>query len=103
MGRIRYIGSKARIVEKILDHCGLPNGGWFLDVFSGTGVVSREAAIRGWRIRANDHLLSASILTIAKILSVDDVPFLEFGGYQNAIKDLNYALPRPGFIYKEYT
>lgn len=104
MGRIRYIGSKARVAKQILDYIGSPqNPDRFFDVFAGTGIVSHEAAIRGWRIRANDHLLSASIITTAQLLSHKDVPFRAFRGYKKAITDLNSSLNHIGFIYREYT
>ena len=79
---IRYLGSKARIVGSILDAIGrpTPKSSRFVDIFSGTGVVSREAASRGWRVFANDHLHSAAILTTAHLLSGDDVAFVHFGG-----------------------
>ena len=103
MGRIRYIGSKARVVKQILDIAGPPNGGCFFDVFSGTGVVSQQAAIRGWGVCANDHLLSSSILTTAQLLSCNDVSFASLGGYAATIRKLNNISPRSGFIYAEYT
>ena len=103
MGRIRYIGSKARVVKQILDIVGPPNGGRFLDVFSGTGVISQQAAIRGWGVWANDHLLSSSILTTAQLLSCNGVSFAPLGGYAVTIRKLNSISPRSGFIYGEYT
>jgi adenine-specific DNA-methyltransferase len=67
MGSLRYIGSKARVVDQIIEAVGAPTGydGHFIDLFSGTGVVSREAGLRGWKVRANDHLLSSSLITQA--------------------------------------
>lgn len=103
MGRVRYIGSKARVVRQILDIAGPPNGGRFLDVFSGTGVVSQQAAIGGWGVWANDHLLSSSILTTAQLLSNKDVSFISLGGYTAAIRKVNETSPHSGFIYAEYT
>src|SRR5262245_19982868 len=102
MGRLRYIGSKARIVNRILDLATRPEGN-FLDIFSGTGIVSQEAASRGWRVIANDHLISSSILTTANLLSIKDVSFQNFGGYEKAIEILNQASSFEGFIYREYS
>lgn len=86
MGRLRYIGSKARIAHQILDIAGppIPNGR-FLDIFSGTGVVSQGAAAREWTVIANDHLVSSSTRTTARLLSVKDVSFSSLGGYEKAI------------------
>lgn len=104
MGRLRYIGSKARIVHQILDIAGSPTRyGRFLDIFSGTGVVGQEAVTRGWKIFANDHLISSSIITTARLLSVEDVSFSAVGGYEKAIDLLNNVSTVKGFIYNEYT
>lgn len=105
MGEIRYIGSKARIASAILDFIGAPteHAGKFIDVLSGTGVVSRFAALRGWQVVANDHLLSSAILTTARLLAIDDVSFGTFGGYDAAIKELSATPGVEGFIFREYT
>jgi len=106
MGTLRYIGSKSRIVAAILDIVGSPNPqqhGVFGDLFAGTGVVSREAAIRGWRVRANDHLFSCTAITTAQLVTASDVPFLSLGGYLAAIEKLNAVPGRNGFIYREYS
>lgn len=103
VGKIRYIGSKARLASDIIDFVGEPHTGAFIDVMAGTGVVSRHAALRGWRVVANDYLLSSTILTTAGLLSERDVPFLAFGGYEVALKELAKAAPVEGFIFREYT
>jgi adenine-specific DNA-methyltransferase len=104
MGKIRYIGSKARIAGEILDYIGppYPGAGRFVDLFSGTGSVSRAAAIMGWEVLANDYLLSSAAMTTAQLLSAADVPFEEFGGYAPALEQLAEAKPVEGFIYREY-
>ncbi len=103
VGRIRYIGSKARIVDQILDAAGAPTSGRFVDVFCGTGTVSRAAAIAGWKVLANDHLLSASVATHAQLLDRAKVSFERLGGYQTAIDQLNGLRPRKGFFFREYS
>lgn len=104
MGKVRYIGSKARIVRDIMRLIGSPsNGGTFVDVFAGTGVVSREAALWGWNVKANDHLVSSSLVTVAGLLSARDVPFSNLGGYRNVLAQLQMAPPREGFVFREYT
>jgi adenine-specific DNA-methyltransferase len=105
MGTVRYIGSKSRIAVAILDLVGSPNSqhGVFIDLFAGTGAVSREAALRGWRIRANDHLCSSTAVTTAQLVAESDVPFKPFGGYPSAVTELNRERGRKGFIYREYT
>jgi hypothetical protein len=96
MARVQYIGSKARIVEEILDIVGPPqdDDGFFVDAFSGTGVVGVRASELGWPIRTNDHLLSAVVVSSARLLGPEAVPFERLGGYDAAIGRLNAATPR---------
>lgn len=103
MGRVRYIGSKARIVQEIVDLAGPPGEGRFVDAFCGTGVVSRAAARAGWRVLANDHLLSASVAAHAQLLSVGEAPFRKLGGYQSVVEQLNALLGTKGFFFREYS
>ena len=105
MGTLRYIGSKARLRHAILDLLGDPpvKNARFVDVFAGTGVVSREAALRGWQIRANDHLISSAIMTTAQLCSSAEVGCHALGGYAQAVAQLNCCEPKEGFIYREYT
>ena len=85
---IRYIGSKARIAEQILDHVGPPSDsdGVFIDGFAGTGAVARAAAEAGWPVRVNDSLLSATALSTARLASEACVDFASLGGYVSAVK-----------------
>ena len=99
----RYIGSKTRVVDAIMKHVGLPDGGCFIDAFSGTGVVAEAAAKMGWPILVNDHLVSSAIMSLSRVISRDQVPFHLLGGYRKAVDALNQSLPRPGFIWQEYS
>ena len=99
----RYIGSKARVVAQIAEHMGLPKGRFFVDAFCGTGAVAEIAAELGWRVRLNDHLLAATTMAKARLLSEEETPFKRLGGYQSAIHTLNQAVPRKGFIWREYS
>jgi adenine-specific DNA-methyltransferase len=99
----RYIGSKARVVAQIAEHMGLPKGRSFVDVFCGTGAVAEMAADLGWQVRLNDHLVSATTMAKARLLSAIDAPFKHLGGYQSAIETLNEAAPRRGFIWSTYS
>jgi len=103
MGKLRYIGSKARLVNKIIHNLGKPNGrARFFDVFSGTGVVSRAALDLGWEVIANDHLKSASVMTAARLLTQTEVSFRKLGGYSGAVGHLNMIPPREGYFFQEY-
>lgn len=102
---IRYLGSKARVVDAIMEHIGSPGSedGFFVDAFSGTGTVAREAAARGWQVVVNDNLLSAALTAGAGLLGRDGVPFCELGGYETAVGHLNSLEPVEGFIHATYS
>jgi adenine-specific DNA-methyltransferase len=101
---VRYIGSKARIADVILDLIGEPRGdSVFADLFSGTGAVSEEAANRGWPIRLNDHLFAAVVMSRARLISREDVPFVELGGYEATLAQLADCSPQEGFMWREYS
>lgn len=99
----RYIGSKTRVVEAIIDHIGAPDGGVFVDAFSGTGAVAEAASRAGWKVHVNDHLASSAIMSYARVTSMADIPFKGLSGYRNAIAALNEEKPICGFIWREYS
>lgn len=100
----RYIGSKARIADEILNYIGKPQGnGYFIDAFSGTGVIAEKAADIGWNVKINDMMKSAVIMSETRLLSREDVSFEKFGGYENCITHLNNLECVKGFIWKEYS
>lgn len=105
LARVRYIGSKARTVDRILSLIGPRDerDGFFVDAFAGTGVVAAKATDMGWRVRINDHLLSAVIASSARLLGRDAVTFEQFGGYAAAVDRLNTLPLRYGFIWREYS
>lgn len=102
---IRYIGSKARLAQAILDIVGAPNGcsGRFVDAFCGTGVVARTAALRGWDVVCNDALLSAVMLTEASLLCGRELDFKNLGSYESAVERLNACEPVDGYIWRTYS
>ena len=100
---LRYIGSKARIVEAIINHIGKPDEGVFVDAFSGTGAVAEAASRAGWKVHVNDHLTSSAIMSYARVTSLTSVPFRGLSGYRNAVAALNEANPLRGFIWREYS
>ncbi len=101
----RYIGSKARLVEKLREFIGEPNckDSFFVDAFCGTGSVAEAAADLGWNIRINDILHSAVITAEARLISNNQVTFEQLGGYTKAIEKLNAAPLKSGFIWKAYS
>lgn len=100
---LRYIGSKARVVDAILDRIGPPDGGVFVDAFSGTGAVAAAASKSGWKVHVNDHLSSSAIMSFARLVSKIDTPFCKLGGYFSAIQVLNSVEKKPGFVWREYS
>lgn len=101
----RYIGSKARLVNKLCEFIGNPNSkdSFFVDAFCGTGSVAEAAAELGWNIRINDILHSAVITAEARLLSTNQVSFEQLGGYKKTIEKLNSAPLKPAFIWKAYS
>ena len=101
----RYIGSKIRVVNSITDYIesSIEKGGRFIDAFSGTGIVASKVADLGWSVHVNDILKSAVTISEARLLCKNDTPFLYFGGYECALKELNGIEGVPGFFYKEYS
>ena len=101
----RYLGSKARVVDEIMHIIGKPKDCCFrfIDSFCGTGVVASAAADYGWQILINDFMLNAALMSESRLLSYSDVPFNEFGGYDEAISVLNNLNGIEGFITKEYS
>lgn len=99
----RYIGSKARVAERLAEHIGPPSGGFFVDLFCGTGAVAIVAADLGWPVRLNDHLHSASIMAAARLIAEPDAQFRQLGGYEAAVTLLNTVAPVQGFIWREYS
>lgn len=101
----RFIGSKARVVDAILELVGNPTDrhSYFVDAFTGTGVVAQHAALRGWPVRINDHLYCAVVMATARVLSSAAVPFEALGGYERALERLEASSPYGGFIWREYS
>jgi adenine-specific DNA-methyltransferase len=101
---VRYIGSKARLVDVLLRHIGAPTPrGTFVEPFCGTGVVAEAAARLGWPVRINDHLRSAVVMASSRLQTAQEAPFHEFGGYTNALALLNSLPQREGFMWREYS
>lgn len=105
LARVRYIGSKARVVDQIMEIIGAPlvGEGVFVDAFCGTGVVGGLAADIGWPVRLNDTLLSAVTMAGARLVGRDTAPFIRTGGYEATLATLNELSPERGFVWKEYS
>lgn len=102
---LRYIGSKARVVDEIVDLLGPPTNGsnTLVDGFCGTGSVAVAAASAGWNVRLNDALYSSVIMAAARLFTPADVPFAGLGGYSAAVQSLNQLPGQAGFVSREYS
>ncbi|MCW3471860.1 DNA adenine methylase [Rhodococcus pyridinivorans] len=100
---VRYIGSKARVSEAIVDLAGPADDGRFVDAFCGTGAVAAAAAERGWAVTVNDSLPSAVCMSVGAVLGQKDVPFDGLGSYHRAIVLLNEVEGEPGFLHSHYS
>ena len=102
---VRYIGSKARLAEAIVDIIGDPSTGssHLVDGFCGTGIVARTAALRGWNVSGNDTLLSATYLADASLYNAQELDFTRIGSYSDAIGKLNEIEACGGFIWRTYS
>lgn len=101
----RYIGSKARLAEGLVQHLGKPSATEtrFVDLFAGTGAVSALASAQGWPVWINDSLHSAVAMSVSRVATPQQVRFAGLGGYPSAIEQLNAAAPAKGFLWREYT
>lgn len=100
---VRYIGSKARVADTIVELAGASGSGRFIDAFSGTGSVAAAAAAKGWNVTINDSLPSAVAMSVGAVVGASDVPFMSVGGYKNAVTLLNDLPGQPGFIHAQYS
>ena len=100
----RYIGSKSRIADSILDIAGNPtSSGRFIDAFCGTGAVAHVAASRGWDVLVNDFMKSAIVMASSGLAKQSQVDFKPLVSYQAALDRLNSLKPKNGFFFREYS
>lgn len=99
---IAYIGNKRRLLpliyEAITKCCPDISGGLtFLDLFAGSGVVSKFAKYLGFKVYSNDWEPYTYIIN-KSFLEIDEVDiknmYLEYGGIAGLLNSLN-SLPRP--------
>lgn len=63
----RFMGSKEKLISAILAHTAPFQPETFVDVFSGSGVVSHAAKTAGYRVVANDQLAFSAVFTRAMV------------------------------------
>ncbi|MDO8684189.1 MAG: DNA adenine methylase [Armatimonadota bacterium] len=99
-----YIGNKRKLlplIQTAIRSTGPPSG-VFLDLFSGSGVVSRLAKVMGYRVIANDWEPYTVCINNAYIRNNKAPPFVKLGGLEKAINSLNKLEPIRGYIATHY-
>ena len=99
---IPYIGNKRKLLDIIHQAIKLTNieNGTFVDLFSGSTVVSRFAKKLGFRVLSNDWEPYSEQISLGTVV-LNKVPNFEFfGGYENVFEILNNAIPIEDYITK---
>ena len=98
---IPYIGNKRKLlwlISQALDRTEKSASPSLLDLFAGSGVVSRLAKTLGYRVIANDWEAYSRVINSCYI-GCNTVPaFAELGGYDKTIEALNARLPRVDWV-----
>jgi adenine-specific DNA-methyltransferase len=97
---IPYIGNKRKLlklIEQAIQQAS-PKKGTFLDLFAGSGVVSRMAKLLGYRVISNDWEPYAQAINRCYIVCNRPPKFESLGGYEKAIDRLNRLPAKVGWI-----
>ena len=98
---IPYIGNKRKLlglINQALNKTGISAPATFLDLFAGSGVVSRLAKKKGFRVIANDWEPYAREINGCYIACNGAPKFEALGGYESAIAALNSVTPHADWI-----
>ena len=98
---IPYIGNKRKLlglINQAVAKTGVSPNGTFLDLFAGSGVVSRMAKKQGFQVIANDWEPYAQAINQCYIACNSAPAFAHFGGYENAITRLNAVAPTVDWV-----
>lgn len=103
---VPYLGNKRRLLHLILEALEITGtlnnkkkkSPIFVDLFAGSGVVSRLARQNGYRVIANDWEPYSHALNLAILSCVEAPEFKQLGGYQAAIDYLNRLPPVKGWV-----
>lgn len=98
---IPYIGNKRKLlglITQAICQTSITAPATFLDLFAGSGVVSRMAKWMGFRVLANDWEPYAQAINGSYIASNAPPPLMALDGYDNAIAALNALPPQEGWI-----
>jgi adenine-specific DNA-methyltransferase len=101
---IPYIGNKRKLLKLIEAAIQRTAAGktaktaTFLDLFAGSGVVSRMAKLHGYRVISNDWEPYALAINRCYIACNQPPKFASLGGYEKAIERLNGLPPKVGWV-----
>ena len=102
---MRYIGSKARVLDFIQDTVtetyGSLEGAVAADLFAGTACVAERFKAQGARLITNDYLWFSYALQVARV-KLNRAPECPIS-YEEALERLNALPGAEGFFYREYT
>ena len=97
---IPYLGNKRKLLNLIgraVAAAELSPGATFLDLFAGSGVVSRWAKQAGFRVLCNDWEPYAEAINRCAI-GCDAAPIIRGDSYADTIAALNRLPPRAGWV-----
>jgi adenine-specific DNA-methyltransferase len=97
---IPYIGNKRKLlplVAEALDLTGVGKG-TFVDLMTGTTVVSRLAKTLGFRVLANDWEPYSHQIALGTVALNDPPAFADLGGVQQVFEHLNGLAPIDGYV-----
>jgi adenine-specific DNA-methyltransferase len=109
---MRYIGSKAKVInfigDNIINKINNIEGKVFADLFTGTTSVSKYFKTKGCKIISNDYMVFSYAFQIAYIKlnkepSFSGLKSLGIYSYTNALDNLNNCNLIEDFFYKNYT
>jgi adenine-specific DNA-methyltransferase len=97
---IPYIGNKRKLlmlIEQAIERTSAKTG-VFLDLFAGSGVVSRMAKLHGFRVISNDWEPYAQTINRCYVACNRPPKFESLEGYEKAIERLNRLPPKVGWV-----
>ena len=99
---IPYIGNKRKLLDIIHQAIKLTNieNGTFVDLFSGSSVVSRFAKKLGFRVLSNDWEPYSEQIAIGTVVLNETPKFENFSGVENVFDLLNNVVPVEDYVSK---
>ena len=99
---IPYIGNKRKLLDLIHQAIKLTNieDGTFVDLFSGSTVVSRFAKKLGFRVLSNDWEPYSEQIARGTVVLNEIPKFENFGGSKKVFEILNNAIPVEDYVTK---